>query len=408
MSDCTDFAERKFRLECSSLHFERQGRQPLKFWGLGHISQTNDGKLEYLAHVDAAVVQRIRAVHKSASSRPSGTVLKKEDYFKFEATSYSGPSWTGRVAEPSLRTRLSGPGIVYGSVPEIRSEHQLLLEELSDYATLFLPNPIDFPTNSATQTLVLRNQIERNNASAYDCAAFKIGPEEFLIYNTGLHAEIECTLEKGSIDANRHLRMREALEFALGQLIIPCAFELISGNKKTTILRSSVFGPEWVNKQQPPLRFDNVPFQPEVYSMVESYYRAFLHKHDKEGHPISAGLFSLIKTAWGPLELQTLAASVAAETLIEAGFKKIVPLDDTFRSEVKDFIAHLDRGSLSKGFYSRLKGSLDSMLVSLVFRRKRGIQRCHRGGPRVDRGRNRGLDGNQCDTVGVIFSRTKG
>ena len=34
--------------------------------------------------------------------------------------------------------------------------------------------------------------------------------------------------------------------------------------------------------------------------------------------------------------------------------------------------------------------------------------RCHRGGPRVDRGRNRGLDGNQCDTVGVIFSRTKG
>jgi hypothetical protein len=147
-------------------------------------------------------VQRVRAVHKSASSRPSGTVLKKEDYFKFEATSYSGPSWRGRVAEPGLETGLSGPGIVYGSVHEVRREHQLPLEEISDHATLFLPYPIDFPTNSTTQILVLRNQIERDNTSAYDCAAFKIGPEEFLIFNTGLHAEIKCTLEKGSIEIN--------------------------------------------------------------------------------------------------------------------------------------------------------------------------------------------------------------
>jgi hypothetical protein len=77
--------------------------------------------------------------------------LRQPDYFKLEITSFSGPSWRAMVAEPNLRTGLSGPGIAYGSVHEIRREHQLPGEELGDYAFLFLPNRIDFPTNSTTQ-----------------------------------------------------------------------------------------------------------------------------------------------------------------------------------------------------------------------------------------------------------------
>jgi hypothetical protein len=96
--------------------------------------------------------------------------------------------------------------------------------------------------------------------------------------------------------------------------------------------------------------------------MVESYYRAFLDNHGEESHQISAGLFSLIKTARGPLELQTLAASVAAETLIGASFPNIVPRNDTFRDEVKNFAGALDQNSLSQTFYSRLNGCLDSLL----------------------------------------------
>ena len=53
---------------------------------------------------------------------------------------------------------------------------------------------------------------------------------------------------------------------------------------------------------------------------------------------------------------------MAAETLIEASFPNIVRRDDTFRDEVKNFLAHVDQDSLSKTFYSRLKGCLDSLL----------------------------------------------
>jgi hypothetical protein len=226
MSDCLDFAERRFYLECSSLQFERQSNVPLKFCGPGHIAQKDEG-LEYVAHVDAEAIRCLQVARESASNRPSGTILKDEDYFKLKISPYSGGSWEGMVADPNFRTGLSGPGIVYGSVHEVRREHHLPGEELSDYASLFLPNRIDFPANSTTQTLVLRNQIERNNTLAHDSAVFRIGREEFLIYNNGIHAEIECTLEKGSIGINRHLRIRDALEFALAQLIIPCAFELI-------------------------------------------------------------------------------------------------------------------------------------------------------------------------------------
>jgi hypothetical protein len=77
-----------------------------------------------------------------------------------------------------------------------------------------------------------------------------------------------------------------------------------------------------------------VPWQPEVYSIAERYYRAIQICEGDGIHPLSFGLYSIINTANRNVELKVLAVVVAAESLIEAAFPQIVVEPEAFISDV--------------------------------------------------------------------------
>jgi hypothetical protein len=236
MSDCSEFAERKFRLEGGKIEFERQGSEPMSFSGPGHITQTTSGALEYLSYLDGDAVHKL-FVQWNTSRRLAGSILRDEDFFQMQAISFSGPTWVGRVAEPNIQSGLSGTGAVDGTLYEIRRKTELPVEVPHDSATLYIPNQLEFPKNAVTETKLLRFGREAGIHSSRNSAEINIGAEQIHLYPSEGHTEIECRFEKGGISRNRHVRIQEALEFALGQLLTPCALSLLDGKSETTVLR---------------------------------------------------------------------------------------------------------------------------------------------------------------------------
>ena len=55
MSECSELAERRFRLECANIEFERRGAEPLSFAGPGHISQSASGPASIRVKADMYV-----------------------------------------------------------------------------------------------------------------------------------------------------------------------------------------------------------------------------------------------------------------------------------------------------------------------------------------------------------------
>lgn len=125
------------------------------------------------------------------------------------------------------------------------------------------------------------------------------------------------------------------------------------------ILRSSADWDFKSGKQFPPLRFDNVPWQPDVYFVIAQYYQAIADYTGDKIHPLSFGPHSIINTADAILELQVLAVSVAAESLIEAAFPQIVTETQDFLNDVESLSNRIENLGISTDrLKARLKGVL--------------------------------------------------
>jgi hypothetical protein len=361
MSDCSDFAESKFHLECGRIEFTGQGSDPISVFGPGYIEQTARGALEYLSYLDGESIRLL--LQQSASPRPIGSILRDEDFFRMQAFPVSGGTWVSRVTKPNVTMGFSGLGIARGRLYEIRQVVEYGTDFPCDFATLFIPKLVEFPKNAATETKVFRfGRKAAGGSISRDCAEIKIDEEQVYLYPIESHTEIECCFEKGGIDRNRHIRIQEALEFALGQLLTPCALRLHDGKRETTILRTAGDWDDVDGQELPPLRFGHIPWQPEVYSIAADYYRAVRSYEGDTIHPISFGTYSIINSAKSNIELKVLAVAVAAETLIEAAFPEIAVESDDFISAVKSLRERLETlGIENERLKERLDGALKEM-----------------------------------------------
>jgi hypothetical protein len=359
MSECEEFAERRFRIECSSIKFQRAGEEPLLI-GPGHVAQTAEGLIEYLVHVDTETIERIKKLMISQRQKLAGSLASEADYFDVTMIPYSGREWKGSALLPGFRSGFPGqPGMACGAMYEIRGESKLPGPMPSDSAHLFVPSLLDFPANVVTSVKTSRGDREVQSRSSFDTASFRIGNDPVEIYRGEGYTVIGCELEAGAIVSNRHLRIREALEFALAQQTAPCAMRLLSGDTETYILAAHVFSSSPAPQQRPPLRFYPRDRKPDVFSLAECYYKKFKDISTEEGHEVSIGLNALINAASADLQTQALVIPVSAETLVKACFPEIVQMEPEFVAEVKEFKVGLDRTKLSPRLYNKLCSSLD-------------------------------------------------
>jgi hypothetical protein len=382
MSDCEDFAKRRFRIECSLIRFQRSGEEPLLV-GPGHVNQTPEGEIEYLVHVDAGSISRLRMAMDLHRQKPAGALVNREEYYDVTMTPYTGEEWKGTALLPDYRTQLSvvsSPGVASGDMFEIRKECNFPGPVSTEVADFFLPGLLDFPTNTSTKISTQRNNREVTSKMSRDTAAFQIGTNHAEISTIGDYTVIKCALEAGSIKLNRHLRIRESLEFALAQTTTPCAMRQLSDSVETTILRSQGFSSRPPNKQRPPLLFYRHPYRDEVFSIAECFYKTVDNVTTERCHDASIAINALVSAASSELQAQSLVIPVAAETLARTCFPDIIPADPDLENEVKRYKNNLDPTTISPKLYAKLAISLDHYLdknhrgnLIRAFTEKRGL-----------------------------------
>lgn len=360
MSILEEAAEGKLRLECSEIRLERAGSSPLNVRGPGLIEVNDQGSFNFRIHVSSEDHQLLSA-NLLNPTRPPGSLIPLDEFLNLTAVPYHSEEWTGRASDPGTNGPLGGPGIASGQVYELQSARQTAQTEV-DCATFYLPGRLAFPALIMTQLEESRSGVRISTTGSRDSAEFEVGKEKFTLSRAGNHIELECTFELGGIKKNRHLRLLEALTFALGQLVSPAATELVSEGKRVKILRA--VDPSLVTgaPDSPPIRFgSNMPVR-EVYDVATAYYRKVLDWEKDDEHPVSSGVYSVVQAFGGTIETQILGLSTAAESLIEAAFKDIVPIEADFRSEIQIFQEHLRNMSLSETLRGRISGAVDAML----------------------------------------------
>lgn len=97
-----------------------------------------------------------------------------------------------------------------------------------DYVTFHLPGTLKFPALTMTETNKMRGGQLVNFQTTRAYGTFKINEGEFSLSPKADHVILNCSFASGvdTIRRNWHLRICEALGFALGEFVIPFAIAL--------------------------------------------------------------------------------------------------------------------------------------------------------------------------------------
>jgi hypothetical protein len=354
--------EGKLRLECSEICLERAGSTPIQIKGPGSIESNDRGLFDYRFHISSVDHDRLR-LNLFGGARRAGSLVPADEFLTLTAISYSDGEWTGRVSNPGTDGPVGGPGIATGEVYELTSTRKTGASE-SDYVKFYLPGRLAFPTIISTKREQSRAGEIVTVTGTRDAAEFETGGEKTLICRAGDHTEIECTLRRGGIEKNQHLRLVEALTFALGQPILPGAIEIVSGGNRTEILRVTDPPSSRGHSFNAPLQFGYDNPVREVYDIAASYYKRVVGWEAQEEHPVSSGVFSVVQAARDSIEIQVLGLSIAAESLIESAFKEIVPVEAGLEEEIARFKDELKKISLRDSVKNRIRGRVEQMLTT--------------------------------------------
>lgn len=352
----------KFQLPCSEIRLKRETGTPIEIAGAGVIELKAERKFEYTIHVSAEAYLSMFQFTWQNIPTP-GVVLSEEHFFELVATFYNEGVWRGRTMLPHSGGTLGQPGLVGGTLSELRLEQDEAPNEV-DRATFFRAGKLDFPVLEYTQRPEIRRSSSGPSTITRDHSSFKIGAEEFVFYHEENHTELHCRLEPGSIAKNRHRRLQEALSLALCLPVWPSAAILGASGKRTHIL----YAPEQLatnfKVSDPPFHFSNQP--PEIrakfFDIVSAYYRKTLDHVAYEEHPISTGAFLVMQALQSYVDVQVLALAVAAEALIRIAFPYIVAIEPGLKEEIEKFKVVLEGSDLSARFKERISKATEPFL----------------------------------------------
>jgi hypothetical protein len=368
---CQQLAKRTFELDCREIRFKRQGKTPLTFGGPGNIWRDSTGSLSFKAHLAqsdflAAWNDPLRM------SLPPGELVPDDFLFKISAAGYDGVAWSGMCWPGGLSNLLVGSGTVTGTVQELKSDSYGAIKPTisEDRVWVYLPYSLDFPKITPTRTRIVTGGGVQTDTTAWDHATLEIGKEKFTVAPRDGYTEIECVFASGGIADERHRKTLESLQFALGQLMHPCAMLFVEKGLWYASLFSSdpTVCESW--RQHPPLNWRTFRWdQVRVYEIAKAYYRAIANRSGDARHDLARGVFAIIRSSGAPVEASVLGVSVAVETLVDATFPELKRSSTEFIAEVERLRPNLpdlkkSDGSdlkLSEEMLGRLNGCLDTM-----------------------------------------------
>lgn len=362
MTICETFAIGAFNIECHRIELTKGGQFPVSVAGPGVVLQNEDGYLEFKVHLSQPDFST--AFTDLNRPRVAGKMIPEDELWNLTACSYSGETWAGKVPDlGTLGLPIFKGGMIHGRVPILASE--LLFPTGTpnqESAILFLPNKLAFPAMEMSKSETSYGKSAAQTSINRDHSNFSSGTDEFLIAEGKECSWVQCLFPPGGIEEHRHVRIQEALMFALAQPVTPCALETTTREKKRTELRSfSKRAVTLAPKQMPPLFFEEPRLRPEVFKIAAQYYETIKPHKGATWSEITCHVYYLIHSANTVQEMSSLTLGVAAEGIACTCFASVAAPDTDFLRALERAEKKIAELSDHKELVRRISGALSPM-----------------------------------------------
>jgi hypothetical protein len=355
MSAPQDFADLRFRIECSQMVLTKAGGDPIILRGPGEVWQDAEGVLQYKIFTDQAGYRGLQ----DYARRPGviGQLIPDDEFFNLEAREYDMAQWTAQRSIPSYRGGLQ-EGLAYGHVHELVHTEAIPANRQQDFVLLRLKGKLEFPCNEETYTEIRIGGKGHRLGSSLNVALVEDGDYRFKVFYEGAHTVVSLRLPVGQLTSATPFRLREALQFILAQQIPVMVVEISTAGQHIIRLTSPAKGH---GKMPPPLMFGPLDQGGHVWRMFTSYFR-HIHPNAEPGwHPISRHVGSTVESAAASLDAEVLALAVAVEGLAGETFPHLAPANPAFLTELDSVQSTLRTVKLTEATWNRIKGSLNAM-----------------------------------------------
>lgn len=359
MKEIDDFIKGQFHVDCGEILLSRAGENPLNVVGPGHLGQDENGNITYAIHLGP---EGIRALMNEINRpKQAGSIIPEDDYIHLAARAYNNPIWNAVIPNSSLKLGVQGAGMAHGKIHQLTKRFPRPEPGDTTSARLVMRETINFPATECSEITVVREGRKHSQKRSRDYSTFQSGADNFVLMQRTQGTELLCRFPDSGVDQFRHLRMQEALQFALGQFLNPCVVEIASGEWSDTELRSVGFRKPRESRQEPPLSFRSNPARSEVYDIAAAYYEAIRSHTIDDWHPLSSHVYFLIEAGNAAIELQALGLGVATEGIAGTCFPDLAAVEPGFRDELNDLQSRLGTLGISDGLQRRLRGALGAM-----------------------------------------------
>lgn len=355
MSAEEDFADGKFKIECSELVLTQVGSNGTVIRGPGEIWQDEKGVLQYkmfLAHDDYVSLQR-----HMGRPRVVGQIIPDEDYFTLAARQYTQRQWSSERVLPGCRGGLR-EGLACGPLCELVRSEDRFANGTSDFVSVRFREKFDFPCNQGTETVIRVGGRDHRATSTLNAAFVEDRELKFEVFYESEHTSVTLHLPSGQLTASMSNRIQEALQFILGRQLAMMVIETRCGDEHVTRL-ASPFGGR--GKMSPPLQWQAVDEGGHVWRLFINYFR---HVHANTGpgwHPISRHIGSALESAGASLSAHVLDLAIAVEGVAGECFAHLAPVSADFSRELDAIAAEIQQIEISDRTRRRVVGSIDAM-----------------------------------------------
>jgi hypothetical protein len=352
-----EFADRKFKVECSDMVLTNVGNPQLVIRGPGEMWQDNDGVLQFKIFAAPEAYQTLRAY----IGRPGiiGQFIPDGDFFMLHAQEHVLPRWTAARIMPSSR---GGPvgGLAYGSINELVQTEDCLANLEADFVSTRFKGRLDFPCNEGTETIIRVAGQERQTSNSFNVAVVNNGEFRFEVRQESEHTTVTLQLAARALTPATPSRIQEALQFVLGRQLSVLVIETRSGGRRITRLISPSTD-RGEGRMHPPLEFQRFDEGGHIWRMFVDYFRHAHANADTGWHPVSRHVGSAIESTAASLDAEVLALAVAVEGLVGECFPNLAPVSAAFLAELDTVERALAAIQLTDQTRKRVNGTIGQM-----------------------------------------------
>jgi len=224
-----------------------------------------------------------------------------------------------------------------------------------------LQGKLEFPKSNVTETIRRRAGIEIGGSSSLDHTSFAVGLDSFTLFHKDDHTVLDCEFGGGGVAACRHIRIIEALQFALGQIVQPFAWVVNSAGVVTTRIWPP-WSPSAAASVLPPFQWNADPVSRVPFEIARAFYTAALTYSGEKWHPISYRIHQIVDAGNASIDMRELTHAIATEGAISICYDEAGTPAEGFKADVTLARKTLKALEISPEAARRIDGSLNGLL----------------------------------------------